>query len=115
MSDDDETTSGATAAAAPDTEPGPGEQSRWARWRIAARERARRTRKGVVLAVAGALLVGVAGGFAAGALATGEHRDHRGRPGDHASGFEEGRQGPPPGVPGQLPPTTREDDSGLTS
>ena len=114
MNDDDETTSEATAAAAPDTEPDPTEQSRWARWRRAARERAGRTRKGVVLAVAGALLVGGVGGFAVGALASGDRHDGLGDWSGRHGRFDDGPQGPPPGVPGQLPPTTRDEDPGLS-
>ena len=112
MSDDHETTSDPTVAAAPDPdpEPAPAARSRWARWRAAAGERARRTRKGVVLAVAGALLVGGAGGFAVGALATGD-RDPGDWPGRHGQ-FDDHRRVPPPGMPGQLPPVTR-DDGGL--
>ena len=63
-----------------------------------------------MLAVAAALLVGGAGGFAVGAAVTGDHRD--GGPGQHSGRFDEGRQGLPPGVPGQLPPANR-DDEGL--
>ena len=110
MSDDHETTTETPSAAAPDADPVPPAQSRRARWRAAAGERARRTRKGAVLAVAGALLVCGAGGVAIGAYAAGDRESHD-RPGRH-SGFEDHGPVPSPGVPGQLPPATR-DDGGL--
>jgi hypothetical protein len=83
--------------------------SRWQRLR----SRAGTVGKGTVVALVAGLVLGSAGGLAAGAVLVGDdHGGDQGHDGRHGRAFGDGEMGhgfgPPPG--GQLPPTTAPDD-----